>query len=96
MPIYEYLCPQCDVFEAIRPMSAAAESTECPLCRQTARRRMSVPNISRTGSAAFQLIDSTYRSASEPQVVSGALPATGNRKTQRYSSNPLHKKLPRP
>ena len=96
MPIYEYFCPQCAAFEVIRPMGAASELQSCPECGQPARRKISAPHLSRTGTAAFQLIDSTHRSASEPQVVNGALPSTGARRAQPYSSNPLHRKLPRP
>lgn len=57
---------------------------------------MSVPNLSKAGTSAFQLIDSSERSASEPQVVTGALPSKSRRKSQPYTSNPLHRKLPRP
>lgn len=96
MPIYEYRCPECSIFEVISPMGAASDQRSCPTCGQTARRKISVPNLSKTGTAAFQLIDSAARSASEPQVVTGALPATSRRKSQPYTTNPLHRKLPRP
>lgn len=96
MPIYEYRCPNCAIFEVILPLGAAEETQTCPTCRQTARRKISAPNLSKTGTSAFKLIESTVRSASEPQVVAGSLPPAGRRKTQPYSSNPLHRKLPRP
>ena len=96
MPIYEYSCPQCAAFEVIRPMEAAADVQTCPSCGQEARRKISAPHLSRTGTAAFQLIDSTHRSASEPQVVTGTLPSANSGRTSPYSSNPLHQKLPRP
>ncbi|MHA7155663.1 FmdB family zinc ribbon protein [Arthrobacter sp. TMN-50] len=96
MPIYEYRCPDCSIFEVISPMGAASDLRPCPACGQAARRKISAPNLSKTGSAAFQLIDSTQRSASEPPIVSGALPGRSTRQSQRYTSNPLHSKLPRP
>ncbi|WP_026552751.1 zinc ribbon domain-containing protein [Arthrobacter sp. H20] len=96
MPIYEYRCPECSIFEAIFPMGAASDLQPCPTCGQTSRRKMSAPNLSKTGSAAFKLIDSAHRSASEPQVLTGALPPGSHRKVQAYTSNPLHSKLPRP
>ena len=96
MPIYEYRCPACSIFEVISPMGAASDLQSCPTCGHLARRKMSVPNLSKTGSAAFQLIDSSERSASEPQVVSGALPGNPKRPRQPFTSNPLHSKLPRP
>ncbi|WP_199279210.1 FmdB family zinc ribbon protein [Arthrobacter sp. CAN_A2] len=96
MPIYEYRCPRCDVYEIIRLMGAAPAEDACPTCGQPARRKISAPHVSRTGTAAFQLIDSTERSASEPTVVSGGLPTTGRSASPIYSTNPLHRKLPRP
>ncbi|WP_294569330.1 zinc ribbon domain-containing protein [uncultured Arthrobacter sp.] len=96
MPIYEYSCSQCAAFEVIRPMEAAADVQACPTCGSEARRKISAPHLSKTGTAAFQLIDSTHRSASEPQVVTGTLPSANARRTSPYSSNPLHQKLPRP
>ncbi|MDQ0736551.1 FmdB family zinc ribbon protein [Arthrobacter agilis] len=96
MPIYEYRCPRCDVFEVVRAMGAAPGVDACPTCGEPARRRFTAPHLARTGTAAFQLIDATHRSASEPQVVSGPLPSAGAPRTQPFSSNPLHRKLPRP
>ncbi|WP_434994545.1 FmdB family zinc ribbon protein [Arthrobacter sp. Ld5] len=96
MPIYEYSCPGCDVYEVIRGMGAAPAEDACPTCGQPARRRISAPHLARTGTAAFQLIDSTERSASEPRVVSGGLPSPGRGATPTYTTNPLHQKLPRP
>ncbi|MHA7238908.1 FmdB family zinc ribbon protein [Arthrobacter sp. TMS1-12-1] len=96
MPIYEYRCPRCEVYEIVRAMGAAPAEDTCPTCGQVARRKISAPHVSRTGTAAFQLIDSTTRSASEPRVVSGALPSTGRRTAPTYTTNPLHRKLPRP
>lgn len=96
MPIYEYRCPRCDVYEIIRGMGAAPAEDTCPTCGQAARRKISAPHVARTGTAAFRLIDSTERSASEPRVVSGGIPPSGRGAAPIYSSNPLHQKLPRP
>ena len=42
MPIYEYVCPDCEhKFELLRPLSRADEAAECPRCRKPARRGMS-------------------------------------------------------
>ncbi|MCG2620911.1 zinc ribbon domain-containing protein [Arthrobacter sp. I2-34] len=71
------------------------DSVPCPTCQSPSRRKISAPRLSIAGSAGFKLIDSTKRSAYEPQVVSSP-PATGRRKVQTYTDNPLHKKLPRP
>jgi len=42
MPIYEYICSECDAkFEQIRPLSQSAEAVDCPRCHKAARRKMS-------------------------------------------------------
>lgn len=42
MPIYEYICSECDVkFEQMRPLSQSDKSAECPSCHKPARRKMS-------------------------------------------------------
>jgi len=42
MPIYEYVCSDCDVkFELLRPLSQFAEAASCPHCRQSAERVLS-------------------------------------------------------
>jgi putative FmdB family regulatory protein len=94
MPTYEYRCPECAVFDLICGMGEAPDSTPCPSCGTTARRKMSAPHLSRAGSTEFRLIDDSKRSAHEPQVVTG-LSGTG-KKRQAYTANPLHQKLPRP
>ena len=43
MPIYEYVCPNCEFkFELLRPLSQASEGASCPRCQQSAERIMSV------------------------------------------------------
>ncbi len=42
MPIYEYVCPGCDLkFELLRPLSQAGEAASCPRCQQSAGRVLS-------------------------------------------------------
>ncbi|MFO7690121.1 MAG: zinc ribbon domain-containing protein [Cryobacterium sp.] len=96
MPLYEYTCPDCSPFELLLPMGSAPAVTACPACAGDARRRMSAPNLSRAGSATFQLIDSANRSAHEPTVVESRLPGVRTGQSQRFTTNPLHQKLPRP
>ncbi|NWF77086.1 MAG: zinc ribbon domain-containing protein [Chloroflexi bacterium] len=39
MPIYEYLCPECNLkFELLRPQSQANENASCPRCHNGAKR----------------------------------------------------------
>jgi putative FmdB family regulatory protein len=42
MPIYEYICPECDNrFEEMLPLSQSDKAVECPRCHKPARRKMS-------------------------------------------------------
>ena len=42
MPIYEYVCSDCNLkFELLRPLSQANEGTFCPSCHQSAERILS-------------------------------------------------------
>jgi len=42
MPIYEYVCSDCDLkFELLRPLSRAGEAASCPRCHQSAERILS-------------------------------------------------------
>jgi len=42
MPIYEYVCPKCDLkFDQLRRLSQADEEASCPRCQNTAKRVLS-------------------------------------------------------
>lgn len=42
MPIYEYVCPGCELkFEKLRPLSQSDAGVSCPRCQETARRVLS-------------------------------------------------------
>lgn len=43
MPIYEYVCPSCDLkFEMLRPMSRANDKAKCPECKTDSERVLSI------------------------------------------------------
>ncbi|KPN21612.1 MULTISPECIES: FmdB family zinc ribbon protein [Arthrobacter] len=95
MPLYAYRCKDCADFEIQAPMGQVREAVPCPGCGAPARRRFTAPNLSRSSSSAYRLIESTARTASEPAVVSS--PGTGRRSSGTgITRNPLHQKLPRP
>ncbi len=96
MPIYEYRCPECAIFDLVFAMRSVPDTVGCPTCTAIARRRMSAPRFSRTRSPAFRLIEAAERSASEPEVVNSPAPGRGSGSGLKYTSNPLHQKLPRP
>jgi len=42
MPIYEYVCSDCESkFELLRPLSQASEGASCPRCHKNAERVLS-------------------------------------------------------
>ena len=42
MPIYEYVCPDCEFkFELLRPVSQSTETATCPRCQKSAERVLS-------------------------------------------------------
>lgn len=95
MPLYTFKCPSGDQFDAHYSMADVPETLHCPECAQPARRIITGVRLGRTGSAAFQLMDRTSRSAHEPEVVTG-LPASQRSGPQPVTTNPLHQKLPKP
>jgi putative FmdB family regulatory protein len=94
MTLYEYRCAACDAVELNFAIGQAPQSAECPGCGRQVRRVFSPPRLSIAGTSAYKLLDSTARSAHEPDVVSGLPGSKAPR--QRYTHNPLHQKLPRP
>jgi putative FmdB family regulatory protein len=75
MPIYVYVCDDCDVeFEELKPMSRADEVETCPICRRL---------ISRAPTAAAYLrglpapVDSAARSAAHAADCDCCVPMRG-------------------
>ena len=95
MATYQYRCTDGSLFEASHPIGEAPDALPCPSCGEPSRRLISAPHLSRAGSPAFRLIDAANRSAAEPETVNSRIPGS-SRRVQPYSSNPLHRKLPRP
>lgn len=94
MAVYEFACPRCGSVEASFAMGSAPESITCPECGGRAERVFTAPYLSIAGRTAYKLIDSTEKTAHEPQVVTGALPPS--ERPTPITTNPLHRKLPRP
>ncbi|MDA3647944.1 zinc ribbon domain-containing protein [Saccharopolyspora indica] len=96
MPLYAFRCPEGTEFDLSFAMREVPASVACPACGEPARRRVTAPRLSRAGSAAYRLIDSTAASAHEPAVVTSLPSGPARRAAPRVSQNPLHSKLPRP
>jgi len=50
MPLYEYACPRCGRFSALRPMAQHAQPQPCPQCGAVAPRALT--GVGRIGSSS--------------------------------------------
>lgn len=73
MPIYEYLCANCGVFEVARPMGTATVSDRCATCGRVARRSYGAPLLNRTPRPLAEALARAEKSRAEPEVV-GSVP----------------------
>lgn len=96
VPLYEFSCAACPRFEQAHPMGRVPDVVDCPRCHQPARRVMSAPHLSAAGSAAYRLVEASAQSAVEPEVVRSVQPGRRAGPAQPVTTNPLHRKLPRP
>jgi putative FmdB family regulatory protein len=99
VPLYEFRCPEGTTTESPFSMATVPDAIACPDCGAAARRRITGARLSRSGTPAYGLIESTERSAEAPEVVTslpGPSASARSRKEPRHTGNPLHLKLPRP
>jgi len=69
MPIYEFDCPDCGGFSAMRPMAESQAAGECPACGTTSRRVIvSAPRLSRVSRATRVAHETNERSAHSPHT----------------------------
>lgn len=94
MALYEYRCTSCGDTARNFPMATAPDAVPCTGCTGSARRVFGIAGMCHGSSARMRLLDATHRSASEPSVVSTPPPSA--RRAVPMTSNPLHRKLPRP
>ncbi len=95
MPIYQFRCPGgCPDFSTGYPMADAPREDACPQCATPSRRLFGTPALGIGSTTAMRLQDSTRASADTPQVVN-RLPGSARRATP-VTTNPLHRRLPRP
>jgi putative FmdB family regulatory protein len=68
MPVYEYKCGTCGVFEEMVPMHAFADPCDCPACGQSAPRVLfSVPHVRGMSSGRMRAHETNERSADSPK-----------------------------
>ncbi|QNG19912.1 zinc ribbon domain-containing protein [Rhodococcus triatomae] len=96
MPLYEFHCADCGPFEQSFPMATVPTAADCARCLRPARRVVTTVRWGRGSSPQMRLLDRTARSAHEPDVVAAPPPSRSGPSTAQPSTNPLHRKLPRP
>ncbi|WP_200936563.1 FmdB family zinc ribbon protein [Rhodococcus sp. Leaf278] len=95
MPTYSFRCAQrCTAVEQRFSMADVPSEIPCPECGEAAARTISSPALGRGNSAAMKAHDASRATADSPKVVS-SIPPQGRTAT-RTTSNPLHRRLPRP
>ncbi len=94
MVTYEYRCAQDGPFDLRAPMGKAPPRAACPACEDEAPRAFLAPRLGSGRGDLVRAIDRTDAGADRPEIVS-RLPASGRPGTP-VTSNPLHRRLPRP
>lgn len=80
MPVYDYLCPHCGPFDALRPMRDAASPAACPGCGQDAPRTLlNAPRLSSMGSEKIMAHTINERARHEPFSTRGRAAAEAGR-----------------
>src|SRR5262245_42863453 len=73
MPVYDYECPDCGVFTALRPMSACRSPCACPDCgREAARVVHTMQAVAGMDPARRTAIATNERASHEPRRAHGA------------------------
>jgi putative FmdB family regulatory protein len=73
MPLYEYACGECGVFDALRPLSRFQEAADCPHCGEKAGRVIATaPALSALSHAMRTAHNVNERSANVPKRSGGA------------------------
>lgn len=95
MIFYAFRCEAgCGITRQRYSMHTRPETVECPDCGGTARRMIAAPHLGSAGATAMALQDATRSTADRPAVVASPPPPGARRRP--VSTNPLHRKLPRP
>jgi len=82
MPVYEFLCQRCGLFEQRRSMDQATAPTSCPSCQDAAQRIFSAPGLRRTSDVQRKVMSRVEQGAEPslerrpPPQVPTAAPAT--------------------
>ncbi|MGJ0120156.1 zinc ribbon domain-containing protein [Williamsia sp. MIQD14] len=97
MPLYGFRCDQgCGDAERAFSMASVPDRIACPGCGAVARRRFESIAVGHGRSAAMRLHDATAATADSPRVTSSVPPAGPGRTRRPVSTDPRHRRLPRP
>jgi len=69
MPLYEYQCPECGKFSAIRKISESGLPAICENCGNSSSRVISAPHFSILGQAQRLAHERNEKSANEPKAM---------------------------
>ncbi len=64
MPLYEYRCDDCGIFDEWRSMAERSNPANCPSCQESAKRVFSVPGVQLNGALRLKKAENP-----EPQLV---------------------------
>lgn len=70
MPLYDYICNNCGVFQEMVPASKYDEPCSCPTCGTASPRTLSMPQLSVVSSVARRGHELNERSANGPKRAS--------------------------
>ena len=84
MPIYDFVCEDCGVFERRRSFAEAGVPAACPSCGEEARRVYSMPNTRRVPAGLSKAMDRSEKSAYEPEVMSRPVGGASPRKSHGH------------
>jgi putative FmdB family regulatory protein len=94
MAMYQFTCPACGRFDVNCPMQDVTPTTTCPRCSGVARRQWTVPATRLVATGMRTMLDVQDASRHEPQVVSSVPTDPG--RSRRITTDPRHRRLPRP
>jgi putative FmdB family regulatory protein len=94
VPTYSYRCAACGPFDLVRPMAAAHEEAVCPECGGRSTRTFGAPAL-RLDAGVPAAVEAGERSAEAPEVVR-SIPTSGRRRPTHPTTDPRHRRLPRP
>lgn len=95
MALYEFVCATCGTFELNRPISGDTASAACPTCSAASGRSWTSPATRLLAPGMRRMLDAQDASRHEPQVVS-AVPGRERGSGPRVTTDPRHRRLPRP